>query len=191
MINKAFNLQRSHKKLLLRGKDFLFSAYWISPILGSTMAAILIAYSNLGSVVVSAILGGSFGFFYFLQKQRIEDAAFFQKAFSDFNARYDGMNEKLSEVLSTGQVNSNRSSLIDYFNLCAEEYPLYKRGYIPLEVWDSWRAGMFQYWSLPEVRGLWISETKTASYYRFNPSEHLSADELNRGGREKTDREVA
>lgn len=191
MINKVFNRQRSHKKLLLRGKDFLFSAYWISPILGSAIAAILMVYTNLGSGVISAILGGSFGFCYFLQKQKLEEAAFFQKVFSDFNSRYDGMNERLSEVLSTGQVSSNRSCLIDYFNLCAEEYLLYKRGYVPLEVWDSWRAGMLQYWSIPEVRSLWISETKTESYYGFDPFEHFSTDEFIKDGKEKADRKVA
>jgi len=190
MMNKVFSSKRSHKKLILRGKDFLFSAYWISPILGSAIAAILMVYTNFGSGVVSAVLGGSFGFCYFLQKQKLEEAAFFQKVFSDFNARYDGMNEKLSEILSTGQVGSNRSYLIDYFNLCAEEYLLYKRGYIPLEVWDSWRAGMFQYWSIPEVRNLWVRETKTASYYGFDPSVHFYP-EFNVDEKEKRDRKVA
>jgi hypothetical protein len=181
-MNKVFGGQRSHNKLLLRGKDFLFSFYWVSPILGSATAIILLIYTNLGSGVVSAILGGSFGFCYFLQKQKLEEAAFFQKVFSDFNARYDAMNENLSEILSTGQVGSNRSCLIDYFNLCAEEYLLYKRGYIPLEVWESWRAGMFQYWSLPEVQSLWVSEIGTASYYGFDPAEHFPADEFKQDG---------
>lgn len=33
-------------------------------------------------------------------------------------------------------------SIVLYFNLCSEEYHLFKKGYVPDDVWDNWIEGM-------------------------------------------------
>jgi hypothetical protein len=55
--------------------------------------------------------------------------------------------------------------VIDYFNLCGEEYLFYKHGYILPEAWESWRRGMRQYMDVESIRELWEFEVKTDSYY--------------------------
>ena len=81
------------------------------------------------------------------------------------------MNECLNEIvqltpdarLSARQ----RNRLYDYFNLCAEEYLFYQRGYILPQVWESWLNGMRFYYKHPLIADLWNSELKQDSYYNF------------------------
>ena len=61
--------------------------------------------------------------------------------------------------------------LVDYFNLCAEEFLYYQRGYIYPTVWQAWCRGMFQYLRIKAVRELWESEVKTGSYYGLTMKE--------------------
>lgn len=59
--------------------------------------------------------------------------------------------------------------IIDYFNLCSEEYLWYKRGLISISIWDAWKAGMKSNLEIPLIYCLWIRETRNAesrdSYY--------------------------
>jgi len=131
------------------GKEFLFSFYWvIVPTLGLLAIGISAIYFALNVSIIGTIVGGCLGCCYFIQKQNLEEATFFRSVFTTFNERYDRLNNELMKVIATRKIGDCRASLIDYFNLCAEEYLLYKRGYIPSEVWESWLAGMFQYWSI-------------------------------------------
>lgn len=47
-----------------------------------------------------AIFGGLISFFYFIQKQQLEELELFQELFKYFNEKYDGLNEKLNEIAS-------------------------------------------------------------------------------------------
>ena len=62
--------------------------------------------------------------------------------------------------------------IVDYFNLCAEEYMFYKLGYIREEAWQAWLEGMRHYYDNPQIRELWDDELKQDSYYGF-PKEQL------------------
>jgi hypothetical protein len=37
---------------------------------------------------------------------------------------------------------NQRNLVIDYFNLCAEEFLWYKKNRIPNDVWSAWKSGI-------------------------------------------------
>ncbi|MBK8516192.1 MAG: hypothetical protein IPL55_07840 [Saprospiraceae bacterium] len=62
------------------------------------------------------------------------------------------MNEALNAIVSgkadyiiNGKEKTKEAIIIDYLNLCAEEYLWYKKGRIDTEVWSAWKAGMIYY----------------------------------------------
>src|SRR6266576_2022459 len=121
------------------------------------------------------ILAVPFAFLVTLQRQKIEELELFKRLFSEFNRRYDKMNDELNaikdgpedEPLSVGE----RNLLFDYFNLCGEEYLFYRQGYIFPEVWDAWYNGMAIFHDDPRIKKLWDDELKTCSYYGFQWTE--------------------
>jgi hypothetical protein len=98
----------------------------------------------------------------------------FKQLFKEFNERYDAMNEKLGQLeheQTRDAVHSRkaRESVVDYLNLCAEEYLWYKKGRIDEEVWTAWLAGMKEKLAVPFIREVFDSEVNNAgtSYYGF------------------------
>jgi hypothetical protein len=58
--------------------------------------------------------------------------------------------------------------VIDYSNLCAEEYLWYKRQRIPKDVWDAWKTGIVRNLQIFEINKIWHQEMKgygAISYY--------------------------
>jgi hypothetical protein len=55
-----------------------------------------------------------------------------------------------------------------YFNLCAEEFYWYKRGRIDIEVWNSWRVGMNDFYSMsPLMQEMWKENSKDNGYKAY------------------------
>src|SRR5690606_31494691 len=92
--------------------------------------------------------------------------------FHKFNSKYDGLNEKLDEIIhsETALTVEQKRVLVDYFNLCAEEYMFYKSGHIDTDVWKSWSAGMRYYYSNSKIGEFWRQELETNSYYGLSVS---------------------
>jgi len=115
------------------------------------------------------VAGGLIGFFYFIQKQQLEELQLFKELFTDFNARYDRLNESLNRITLVDQqkalTQNEESTLNDYFNLCAEEFLFFKKGYIYEEVWRAWHNGMSYYVAHKRIGDKWKKEEKTESYY--------------------------
>jgi hypothetical protein len=60
-------------------------------------------------------------------------------------------------------------AIIDYFNLCAEEYVMQKMGVIPDFVWDVWRAGIHDRALKEHILNGWDKEKKAkCDYYGFD-----------------------
>lgn len=119
--------------------------------------------------------GGIFSLFFLIQKQKLEELALFKTLFTEFNERYDKYNEELNEIYASknkNKLNEKEENLLnDYFNLCAEEYLFYKKGYIYPEVWQAWKNGMMYFLrnkNNEEIKKYWIKEKKTESYYGLN-----------------------
>lgn len=117
--------------------------------------------------ILSLVVSSSF----LIQRQKLQETKLFNDLFQQFNSRYDDLNECLLQIKTkkddeNDQLNDHEESkLVDYFNLCAEEYLFYKRGYIPPEVWRAWREGMRFYMEDQRIRSQWEREKKTESYY--------------------------
>lgn len=126
---------------------------------------------NLGSEILVAVLSGIFGTAFFFHKVHAEDARFVKDLLTDFNRRYDKLNDEL--ILLLNMPNDKPLSpheelvIVDYFNLCAEEWLFYQAGYIWDPVWNSWHNGMLQYAKLDCFKRIWDKEKSTNSYYGF------------------------
>lgn len=124
-------------------------------------------------------LGAVVGLSYFVLKQHLEEVKLFKELFTEFNERFDEMNGDLFDILE-GPVDRELTSdekkkLFDYFNLCAEEYLYYRKGFIYQEVWDAWRNGMRVFSNCPRIRSLWGAELEANSYYGFKLPERSSS----------------
>lgn len=150
-------------------RHLIFKNYWwIGLVLGGL--AVWTAYCLGGKDrigFIGAAIAGTIGFFYFVQQQKLAETQLFHHLFTAFNARYDKVNGPLAAIaISVGPLsNSDRNLIVDYFNLCAEEYLFYKEGYIHRDVWRSWCRGMLWYLRRHPFRDIWHEEVKTESFY--------------------------
>lgn len=79
--------------------------------------------------------------------------------------------EEISKAIVTTNLFKSKNLnlfIIDYFNLCSEEYYWYKNGRIPNEIWDAWENGIIDNFNLKCVKELYdIEINKDKSYYGF------------------------
>lgn len=164
----------------IKGKYLLYHHYWWILLL---LMVLVIAgtvclwfrglqYSPIGLSAAGVLLS----LFYFIQKQKLEELCMFRELFKEFNGRYACLQEAildLKAVISEGRnlTDQNRKVLIDYFNLCGEEYFFYRRGYIYPDVWQSWCRGMLFYMQNEQIRRVWSEESSTESYYGLSLAE--------------------
>ncbi|TDQ18600.1 hypothetical protein DFQ04_0404 [Algoriphagus boseongensis] len=97
-------------------------------------------------------------------RTRMEHDKLFKELFTDFNTKYDN---QLNDLLNDLRANPERDlepeetqMIFDYFNLCAEEYLWRKKGRIPSDVWEAWKAGIQSNLEIPQVRELFNKEAK-------------------------------
>jgi hypothetical protein len=154
-------------------KNFLFRHYIKIAVIGG---AILVIFAVKFEPIpdwnaILTIIGGSLSFVYFVQKQKLEETRLLKALFTEFNVRYEALNERLNEILRgdpNRELNQEEvDTLYSYFNLCGEEYLFYKRGYIFPEVWEAWVNGMKIFYKDERIRRLWKRELETNSYYGF------------------------
>jgi hypothetical protein len=83
------------------------------------------------------------GFCYFVQQQKLTETTLFQRFFCSFNRRYARLNGRLADIAEQQDMSATaRKVVVDYSNLCAEEYLFYKQGYIHPDAWTAWCRGM-------------------------------------------------
>jgi len=140
-------------------------------------------------VVVTLILGVTtlFVTFWFntvnlkISRQKME-----KDLFSEFNKRYDDLNDSLTklegietieELKATPSKIENKTMyivLIDYFNLCAEQYYWKKQKKFSTQIWSAWQNGMqFYFDTYPVVMKLWTDQTKNNNYKSFYLKENI------------------
>jgi hypothetical protein len=126
--------------------------------------------SYRSELLVSAI-GIIAGLVYFLYRQHLDETKLFKQLFTEFNARYDRLNDDLNRILEStddGALStSEKHCLFSYFNLCAEESVFYNAGYIDQYVWDAWNRGMKEFFRNRRIKSLWDEECRADSYYGF------------------------
>jgi hypothetical protein len=157
----------------LRNRRLFPWVFLLAVVVGSSILAFTPSDQQLQ--LVFALIGASAGFVGFLYSQHLQETQLFKQLFTEFNRRYDAMNEQLERVrgrsAGEGLKPEECRKLVDYFNLCAEEYLFYRSGYIDDDVWESWSRGMLYFAKDPEIRALWEEELRTESYYGFSLEE--------------------
>jgi len=156
-----------------RFKHWVFDHFWWIALLLALALVVFTGYrvnSNSGEWGLLLTLWGSFlSALYLIQKQKLEETRLFAELFQAFNGRYDAINADLNDLLNESEeseLNGDQVDLLyDYFNLCAEEYLFYEKGYIPPEVWTAWKNGMRTFMQDERIRELWHKEKQSDSYY--------------------------
>lgn len=99
---------------------------------------------------------------YWLQRDKV-----MQDLFTAFNARYDRLNGDLLAIQKGTFTDGDPDRVImDYLNLCAEEYFWYTRGRIDTAIWRAWRNGMENWLQVPAIRAVAVREAEQRdSYY--------------------------
>lgn len=154
--------------LSVRLKFWFFEHYWWLLSVAMAIAITILLARREQVATVATVVGSLLSVAYFLQKQKLEELQVFREIFKECNARYDGMNESLAAIASKGTGTltvDERSKIIDYLNLCGEEYLYFKRGYIEPSVWQAWHNGMKALASTQPIREVWETEKNTGSYY--------------------------
>ena len=123
-----------------------------------------------GSELALGWIGAAWAFCSFWQQQDLEKTRFFFELFNRFNERYNVLNDDLDRIArQEGRLDaSDRQIVVDYFNLCAEEFMFYRRGYIPVDVWAAWSNGIRYYKGIPRFVTAWREECSTNSHYGFD-----------------------
>lgn len=134
------------------------------------------------TTAISTMVLGSIALYFSWQQKKIAHDQMMKELFTEFNKRYDDVNQFLEEIerlyptidalnLAPNAVElKNRA--IDYFNLCAEEYFWYNKNRVDKEIWNSWFEGM-NYWynNVSSIKTLWeieIREKGRKTYYIEN-----------------------
>jgi hypothetical protein len=122
--------------------------------------------------VVLTLVVGLFTIAYTVQKQGLEESKLFRDLFGDFNRRYDEMDPQLNQIRWEDDQKKTltpeqKDTLNRYFNLCAEEWLYFRKGYIDPRVWDAWVKGMTIYCRNKRIREFWSEELQSDSYYGF------------------------
>ena len=115
------------------------------------------------------ILGSLVTVYFGLVKHKIENDRMFKELFECFNKRYDRFNDKLISVENKNLESianktkytlddTEKKMVIDYLNLCAEEYLWYTIKRIDKTVWLAWKEGMLYYFNINPIKETVIKE---------------------------------
>jgi len=128
---------------------------------------VVISRTGQKAPLVESIIAAALAFCYFAQQQKLAEVPLFKELFTEFSHRFDNMNGPLREIANSSKPpdHSAQETIINYFNLCSEEYLFFKEGYIHREVWWTWCAGMLLYFEREPFRSAWEEEERTGSYY--------------------------
>jgi hypothetical protein len=147
----------------------------ISLVVGTIYFYISNSIEILGAIIATGI-SLSIG----IQQSKNQNDIIFKELFIEFNQTYNTkFNDTLEVIVKECQENNSRELkpaerqiVIDYLNLCAEEYLWKTLHRIPNKVWNSWEKGIVFYLNQPIINKIVISEKlQRGSYYGL--FEHL------------------
>lgn len=138
-----------------------------------TIVIYLLWYNQIDSTLAIGLLGSIATLYFGVLKYKMENDKIFNELFTSFNQRYDG---KLNDLLNTLRLEPEKELskdyekiIVEYFNLCSEEYLWYSRNRIPGKVWQAWKAGILENLKIKQVKEVYLkemgSENARKSYY--------------------------
>lgn len=126
------------------------------------------------------IIGVVITLIFSISNKKLNNQKMEKELFTEFNKRYDELNDSLSMLEDSITIDDLKKTLskvenktlynvvIDYFNLCAEQYYWKNKKRISKEIWEAWHAGMMYYYNTyPVVRELWKEEIKGDGYKSY------------------------
>ena len=150
-------------------RQFFFRHYWWIALLAAFLGVgIVLEFATTDRTpLVGSVIAGVLAFSYFAQAQKLAEMSLFKQLFTEFNQRYDIMNDRLVKIARSPEPPDEgiRQAIVAYINLCAEEYLWFSEGYIHREVWRSWCVGMLWYLDREPFRTVWVEESATNSCY--------------------------
>jgi len=110
--------------------------------------------------------------------KKLADDRMMKDLFTEFNQRYDKINNDLDIIsklsseewgdLKPKDKAKKEGVVVDFFNLCAEEYYWHKEGRIKGNVWASWSKGMNDIFDKSKViQNLWAEECENEGYKSY------------------------
>lgn len=156
-------------------KKHFFKYLDIYVILLSVILAAFVFYCLKENIEVSiTILGAGISISIGLRQYRIENDKMFKELFVMYNDKYDTkFNNRLNSIVKEYENNAEyklqeteKPLIIDYLNMCAEEYLWFTKGRIDSVVWKSWERGMRFYLELKPIKEFIKTESsQKGSYY--------------------------
>ncbi|MCG2587789.1 hypothetical protein [Rhodohalobacter sulfatireducens] len=148
-------------------------------IIGVTGAFFLIGTNGVSDKYFFSIIGTLITLYIGLTQYQLNNDKIFKELFNNFNQRYDEeFNDLINELSSNGDKRvlnrKEKTLIIDYLNLCAEEYLWYKKSRIPKDVWTAWKNGIESNLEIEEVR-----EVVSHELIKFKDSYYGLFDEIN------------
>lgn len=132
-------------------------------IIGLLVGVILYLCLDKQAEILVAVLATTISLSIGIRTYNIEDDKIFMELFQSFNAKYD---DKFNDILNSGNDIIDKKLIVDYLNLCAEEYLWYKKKRIPDDVWTAWRNGMLYHFEKAGIKKIIIEEMQYRdSYY--------------------------
>lgn len=133
----------------------------------------LYAIFDFKDTLFLGLLGSIATLYFGLLRTMSENDRIFKELFQEFNARYDDeFNDLLNELKgdeSRALTDKEKSLIVDYFNLSAEEYLWRSKNRIDKKVWNAWKAGILENLKIPQVKGVYDKQILTTnaklSYY--------------------------
>ena len=142
----------------------------------STIIASVIAS---GSAIFVAIKASRLTNDYQKHSITLENDRMQMELFQGFNNRYDKLNDDLYsilEIIDSTMWNSIKDekikthyekTIIDWFNLCAEEHYWWRKGRISNKIWESWKIGIDKICKNFKVQELWKKESAGDGYRSY------------------------
>lgn len=129
--------------------------------------------SGMDDKLLLGLLGTVATLYFGSIKNRIENDKLFKELFQGFNEKYDSRFNDLINELKYNKAKElelpDVKLIIDYLNLCSEEFLWRSRNRIPSKVWKAWKAGIKENLKIEQVKEIYIKETSTingkVSYY--------------------------
>lgn len=151
-------------------KFWFYKNYWWILFIISIIIFLILFVRNESTSTVVTFVGAILSIIYFIQKQKLEEMRLFRELFKDFNSRYDRMHADIYRIMNDSNDDLSddvRLKVVDYLNLCGEEYLYFKLGYIEPSVWEAWNNGMKIIVAKQPIQAIWMHEKSSGSYYNL------------------------
>lgn len=138
------------------------------------IASVIGAIATIAAGIVVYLLSRD----YYKHSRKMEQDRMMKELFTEFNVRYDKINNPLNKIARKslkkwGGYDERKKAkyegiIVDFFNICAEEYYWYKEGRLDEKIWKSWHKGMNDIYKTGEIIPMiWAEECKNGGYKSY------------------------